>query len=25
VNAPKAKDPTMEFAEMRGQKMSKAW
>jgi nitrite reductase (NADH) large subunit len=25
VNAPKAKDPTMEFADMRGQKMSKAW
>lgn len=25
VNAPKVKDPTMEFAEMRGQKMSKAW
>jgi nitrite reductase (NADH) large subunit len=25
VNAPKAKDPTIEFAEMRGQKMSKAW
>jgi nitrite reductase (NADH) large subunit len=25
VNAPQVKDPTMEFAEMRGQKMSKAW
>ncbi|GAA4494688.1 nitrite reductase large subunit NirB [Hymenobacter ginsengisoli] len=25
VNAPQVKDPTMEFAEVRGQKMSKAW
>ncbi|WP_045689087.1 nitrite reductase large subunit NirB [Hymenobacter sp. AT01-02] len=25
VNAPKVKDPTMEFEEMRGQKMVKAW
>jgi len=25
VNVPKSKDPTLEFAEMRGQKMSPAW